>query len=67
MATIASLYERFGLPLGTDARQRMEQRVAELPRGGYGGLTHALEDYGIDPQRLRPHFAAYAAHFGVQA
>lgn len=67
MATIASVYERFGLPLGAEARQRMEQRVAEQPRGGYGGLTYALEDYGIDPQRLRPHFAAYAAHFGVQA
>ena len=56
MAAIASLYERFGLPLGAEARQRMEQRVAELPRGGYGGLTHALEDYGMEPQHLRAQF-----------
>jgi hypothetical protein len=65
MATIAGLYERFGLPLGAAARQRMEQRVAELPRGGYGGLTHALAEYGIDAGAMRGHFAAYAARFGV--
>ena len=66
MATVTSLYERFGLPLGTEARRRMHRLVAELPRGGYGGLIHALEDYAIDAQALRSRFAAYADRFGVQ-
>jgi Sulfotransferase family len=66
MTTVAALYERFGLPLGAEARQRMERRVAELPRGGYGGLTHALDDYGIDARAVRECFADYAACFGVQ-
>ena len=43
----------------------MAQQGAELPRGGYGGVTHALADYGIDADAMRPRFAAYAARFGV--
>jgi len=64
--TIATLYERFGLPLSAGTRRRMERRVAELPRGGYGAVTHVLEDYGIDTRAVHEHFAAYAACFGVQ-
>jgi hypothetical protein len=66
MATIELLYRRFGLPLGTEARARMERRVAELPRGGYGGVTHALADYGVDAAATRPRFAAYAEQFGLR-
>lgn len=63
MATIDAIYGRFGLPLGDAARQRMQARIAELPRGGYGGVTHDLADYGIDPAAARARFAAYAARF----
>lgn len=65
MAAIASVYERFGLPLLPEVRQRMERRIAELPHGGYGGVKHALADYGIDADAMRPRFAAYTARFGV--
>ncbi|KAA2212839.1 sulfotransferase family protein [Teichococcus oryzae] len=65
MATIASIYERFNLPLLPDVRQRMERRIARLPHGGYGGVKHALADYGIDADAMRPRFAAYAARFNV--
>jgi hypothetical protein len=65
MEAVTSLYERFGLPLTPDARRRMERRVAELPRGGYGGVTHELGDYGIDAEATRRHFAAYSDRFGV--
>ncbi|WP_431272557.1 sulfotransferase family protein [Dankookia sp. P2] len=65
VATIAAMYKRFGLPLASETRRRLEQRAARLPRGGYGGVTHALADYGIDADSMRRRFAAYAARFGV--
>lgn len=65
VATLAAVYERFGLPLGAEARARMERRVAEEPRGGYGGVTHRLQDYGIDPEQARPLFREYIDHFGL--
>lgn len=65
MASVARLYNHFGLPLDVTARQRMEQRVAALPSGGYGGMKHALADYGIDAEAARRSFAAYTSHFGV--
>jgi hypothetical protein len=65
METVEALYARFGLPLTAAARQRIAAAIADLPRGGYGGLTHALADYGIDPAAEREGFADYAACFGV--
>jgi len=62
---IEAIYSHFGLPLPPEVRQRMAQHVADRPRGGYGGLTFALADYGIDPTVLRPRFAAYQARFRV--
>jgi hypothetical protein len=67
LATVAALYERFGLILGAESRSRMERRVAELPSGGYGGLTHTLESYGVDTDSMRRGFDAYADHFGIRA
>jgi hypothetical protein len=67
VATLAAVYERFGLPLGAEARARMARRVAGEPRGGYGGVTHRLEDYGIDAAAARPRFRDYAGHFGLLA
>lgn len=64
VATVAAVYERFGLPLAATAQAAMARRVAGAPRGGYGGVTHRLEDYGIDPEAARPLFRAYAARFG---
>jgi hypothetical protein len=64
MQTIERLYAHLGLPLGAEARARMERRVADLPRGGYGGVTHDLADYGIDAAAARRRFAAYAERFG---
>jgi len=65
MAAIEAIYDRFGLPLEAAARARMEKRITDEPRGGYGGLTFQLEDYGVDVPALRRRFEPYAARFGV--
>jgi hypothetical protein len=67
LETVEGLYAHFGLPLSAAARAGMVQRIAALPRGGYGGLTHALADYGLDAAAEAPRFAAYAERFGVAA
>ena len=63
--TITTIYEQFGLPLSPEVLRRMADRVAALPRGGYGSVKHVLADYGIDADDIRPRFAAYTARFGV--
>jgi hypothetical protein len=65
METVEALYGRFGLTLTEEARRRIGRCVADLPRGGYGGLTHVLADYGVDEAAERARFAEYAEHFGV--
>jgi hypothetical protein len=65
MEAIERIYGHFGLPLEPEARARMEKRISDEPRGGYGGLTFKLEDYGVDVPALRRRFEAYAARFGV--
>ena len=42
MAAITSLYERFGLPIRTEARRRMEQLVAGI-RAVHVGATDAAD------------------------
>lgn len=65
VGTLAGVYARFGLPLSEAARTRMARRVAEEPRGGYGGVTFRLDAFGIDAAAARPLFRDYAARFAV--
>lgn len=67
LAAVASIYARFGMTLTDEVRTAMERRIAAEPRGGYGGIRHALEDYGMEAARLRERFAGYAESFGQHA
>jgi hypothetical protein len=65
VGTVARLYAAFGLPFGAPFEQRIAAYVAANPNGGYGQLSHRLEDYGIDASRERHRFADYVEAFGV--
>jgi hypothetical protein len=65
VGTVARLYAKFGLPFDAAFEQRIEAYVAAKPNGGYGQLSHRLEDYGIDASRERQRFADYVETFGV--
>lgn len=67
METVAGLYDRFGLAMTAEAERRIAAAIEGMPRGGYGGLTHDLADYGIDPAAERARFAGYTARFGGAA
>ena len=65
VATIARIYDTFGLELSPEARTAMAAKVARAPNGGYGANHYSLEDFGIDPERERECASVYTERFGV--
>jgi hypothetical protein len=63
--TVAALYRHFGLTLGAETRSRLMEILEEAPDGGYGRNHFDPDDYGIDLDALRSHFAAYTDKFGL--
>ena len=59
MDSVALLYRRFGLVLSDEARQCMTAYLTKQPRGGYSVHRHSLDEFGLDPVRLRARFARY--------
>ncbi|HEY1506864.1 MAG TPA: sulfotransferase [Stellaceae bacterium] len=66
VGTVARLYAKFGLPFDAVFEQRIKGYVDAKPNGGYGQLSHRIEDYGIDASRERHRFADYVETFGVR-
>jgi hypothetical protein len=65
VATIARIYDAFGLELTRPARAAMAAKVASAPNGGYGLNRYRPEEFGIDPDRERERAWAYAERFEV--
>jgi len=65
VGTVAQLYATFGLQFDAAFEQRIKAYVAANPNGGYGQLSHRIEDYGIDASREGHRFAGYVDAFGV--
>lgn len=65
-ATIATLYDRIGLTLTTEAEARMRAFLASNPGdGGGGGSRYRWADTGLDADALRKRAREYQEHFGV--
>jgi hypothetical protein len=65
-ATIASLYDRIGLDLTTEAEAGMRAFLASNPGdGGGGGSRYRWADTGLDADALRERARDYQEHFGV--
>ena len=65
IATIRAIYAQLDLPLSDAIAERMRDYLAAKPRGAHGEHGYALEDFGIDPGRLRARYAAYVERFAV--
>jgi hypothetical protein len=65
IGVVERIHGSFGLPLGEAARSAMAQHVRANPKGKHGSHEYALEDYGLDPQRVRDRFAAYIDRYGI--
>jgi hypothetical protein len=64
-AAVERLYGKLDLPFDAAFERQIRNYVDEKPNGGYGGLRHRLEDYGIDPACERERFADYVEAFDV--
>jgi hypothetical protein len=60
--TVRRVHERFDLPVTAEHERRMEAFVAEHPRPAH--VAGRVDD-ALDPDDLRPRFAAYAERFGA--
>jgi hypothetical protein len=65
-ATIASLYDRLGLPLSATAERNMRAFLAQNPGdGGGGGSRYRWADTGLDADALRARARDYQERFAV--
>jgi hypothetical protein len=67
LATVATLYRHFGLPLTAEAEAAMRRMVTSRPNGGYGRNVYRFEQYGIDPAQERLQHRDYMVRFNVEA
>jgi len=65
VGTVDAAYRRLGLTLGEDAAHRMRRWAAAHPRGEHGVHEYALEDFGLDPERVRDRYRFYTEAFDV--
>lgn len=63
-ATVASIYDHFGLPAGEALRDAWRAHVADHPQGEHGEHTYSLDDYGLSEDAIRDRFARYLASRG---
>jgi hypothetical protein len=59
------VYEGFGLEITPAARAALEAHVAANPKGKHGSHEYSLEEYGLDPARVRERFAPYIERFRI--
>ncbi|HUN59615.1 MAG TPA: sulfotransferase [Candidatus Binataceae bacterium] len=60
---ISTIYSHFGFKMTRDAEGAIQRAIAERPNGGYGQNSYRLEDYGLDPVKLRRQYDSYIDHF----
>lgn len=66
VATVASIYDHFGLELTPAYRSRLAGAVSLKPDGGYGRNVYRFEDFGLDPGEERERYRDYMACFDVE-
>lgn len=65
MATVERIYHFIGEPLTADARQKMEQRIAEDPERQHGVHRYDLRNFGMSAADIRAQFADYLQRFDL--
>jgi hypothetical protein len=65
LATARQVYRHFELPLDAASEAALERHVRENPQGKHGAHRYALEEYGLDPARVRERLRFYTDRFEV--
>ncbi len=66
LGTIERVYDRFGLPLGSEARRRMARYLAAHPRAEFGTHRNSLEAFGLDGDAVDRAFKGYRERYGIE-
>jgi hypothetical protein len=66
IATVQRIYERFGVTLSADTHARMRVFLGAERRKGRAKHIYRLADFGLDPNREKPRFAAYYERFTIE-
>ena len=65
IGVVERIHGHFGLALEGEARSAMDEHVRANPKGKHGSHDYALEEYGLDAQRVRERFAGYVDRFRI--
>ena len=65
VGTVASIYERTGSELSSEAAAAMASHVEANPRGKFGEHRYDLSDFGLDENEIRDRFASYVERYAV--
>jgi hypothetical protein len=63
-ATVAKLYDHWGIEFTAAHRQRIEQLEEQQPSSHFAKHSYSAEDFGVDPGSVREELADYYAEFG---
>lgn len=66
IATVASLYERTGLPFTAAAESAMRAWSADHPQHKHGAMPYTLEEFGLSLDEVRDAFRDYTRHFDLR-
>jgi hypothetical protein len=67
LATARGAYAHFGLPLDAASEAALAAHARENPQGKHGAHRYALEEYGLDAERVRERLRFYLERFEVEA
>ena len=65
VATIAGIYQHFGMTLRPEVAQKMRDYLAQHTADEHGKHKYSLGDLGLDAADYRRKFGRYQAYFGV--
>lgn len=66
IATVASLYERVGLPFTAAAEFAMRAWSNDHPQHKHGAMPYTLEEFGLSLDEVRDAFRDYTRHFDLR-
>ena len=59
------MYEQLGLAFPREIENAYRHEALRHPKNAHGAHVYALEEFGLDPDRLAERFADYHAEFGL--
>lgn len=65
IASIEKIYDDFHIELTGEAVDRMRKYMKENPQYKYGKHRYSLEEFGLDRETIKQHFAPYCERYGV--